>query len=118
MSANNSNPGKNIGVPTPFGNLGATPQSMPMNMNQQAHLLSQSQSQTLGGSHFPGHFQLSEPQAQAIAQTQYVQSHAQAQVQAVHAHFRAQLQSQQQPFTQLQNLGTTMGASSVKTKDS
>ncbi|KAI8018558.1 hypothetical protein LOK49_LG04G02269 [Camellia lanceoleosa] len=111
MSANNNNPMKSIGVPTAFGNSGGIPQSMPM--NHQTHLLSQTQPQSLGGSHFPGHFQLSEPQAQALAQAQYAQVHAQAQAQAAHAHFQAQLKAQPQPFSQLQNSGSNnVGVSS------
>ncbi|XP_058194295.1 SWI/SNF complex component SNF12 homolog [Rhododendron vialii] len=113
MSSSNNHPVKNTGVPTHFGNLGVTQQSMPV--NQQTHLLSQSQPQPHGGSHFPGHFQLSEPQAQAMAQAQYAQVHAQAQAQAAHAQFKAQFQSQTQPqsFTQLQNSGSgNVGGSS------
>lgn len=91
---NNNNPKKNVGAPIPFGNSGTVPQSMPM--NHQPHLLSQSQAQTQGGSHFPGHFQLSEPQTQALA---YAQAHAQAQAQAAHAQFQAQLQAQAQLHT-------------------
>uniref|UniRef100_A0A5B7C137 DM2 domain-containing protein n=1 Tax=Davidia involucrata TaxID=16924 RepID=A0A5B7C137_DAVIN len=90
---NNNNPIRNVGAPTPFGNSGARPQAMPM--NHQTHLLSQSQHQTQGASHFPGHFQLSEPQAQALAQAQ-----------SAHAQFQAQLQAQAQSLTQLQNPGT------------
>jgi SWI/SNF-related matrix-associated actin-dependent regulator of chromatin subfamily D len=92
---NNNIPKKNVGVPVPFGNSGAVPQSMPVN-HQPPHLLSQSQAQTQGGSHFPGHFQLSEPQTQALA---YAQAHAQAQAQAAHAQFQAQLQAQAQLHT-------------------
>ena len=92
---NNNNPKKNVGVPVPFGNSGAVPQSMPVN-HQPPHLLSQSQAQTQGGSHFQGHFQLSEPQTQALA---YAQAHAQAQAQAAHAQFQAQLQAQAQLHT-------------------
>ncbi|XP_059640614.1 SWI/SNF complex component SNF12 homolog [Cornus florida] len=111
MSMNNNNPMKNVGVPIPFGSPGAMPQSMPM--NHQSHLLSQSHHQTQGGPHFPGHFQLSEPQAQALAQAQYAQAHAQAQAQAAHAQFKAQLQAQPLPHTQLQNPGTSnVGVSS------
>ncbi|KAA8542130.1 hypothetical protein F0562_023282 [Nyssa sinensis] len=103
---NNNNPIRNVGVPTPFGNSGARPQAMPM--NHQTHLLSQSQNQAQGGSHYPGHFQLSEPQAQALAQAQYAQAQAQAQAQAAHAQFQAQVQSQPQvqSLTHLQNPGT------------
>lgn len=111
MSANNNNAMKSIGVPTAFGNSGGIPQSMPM--NHQNHLLSQTQPQSHGGSHFPGHFQLSEPQAQALAQAQYAQVHAQAQAQAAHAHFQAQLKAQPQAFSQLQNSGSNnVGVSS------
>ncbi|XP_052175267.1 SWI/SNF complex component SNF12 homolog [Diospyros lotus] len=99
MSVNNNNPVKNI------GGLGAMPQSM----NHQGHLLAQAQSQTRGGSHFPGHFQVPEPHAQAMVQAQ----HAQAQAQAAHAQFRAQLQAQSQSFAHLQNSGTNnVGVSS------
>ena len=82
MAMNNSNnPTKNVGGPIPFGNSGT--------VSQPPHLLSQSQPQTQGGPHFPGHFQLSEPQSQAFA-------YAQAQAQAVQAQFQAQLQAQAQ----------------------
>lgn len=122
---NNNNQGKNIGVPTqnPFGNI-SQPNATPMNhhihqqQQQQQHLLSQVQSQTQGVSRFPGHFQLSEPQAQALAQAQYAAHHAQ-QAQAAHAQFQAQLQAQAQSFAQLhsgnamQNANTaTVGVSS------
>ena len=104
MSANhNKTPGKSVGLGSGSGgNLGQT-----MPLNHQPHLLSQSQPQTLGGSHFPGHFQLSEPQAQALAQTQYAQAHAQAQAQAAHAQFQAQLQAQAQSIAQLHTAGTS-----------
>lgn len=101
---NNNNQAKNVGVPPHFGNSGAVPQ--PMAMNHQPHLLSQSQPQTQGGSHFPGHFQLSEPQAQALAQAQYVNAHAQAQTQAAHAQF-VQLQAQAQSLAQLHSANTS-----------
>lgn len=97
---NNNNQAKNVGVPPHFGNPGAVPQSM--TINHQPHLLSQSQPQTQGASHFPGHFQLSEPQAQALAQAQYVNAHSQAQTQAAHAQF-VQLQAQAHSLAQLHN---------------
>ncbi|KAG6633348.1 hypothetical protein CIPAW_12G042300 [Carya illinoinensis] len=97
---NHNNTKKNVGAPIPFGNSGTVPQSMPMNQNHQTHLLSQSQPQTQSGSHFPGHFQLSEPQTQALALAQ-AQAHAQAQAQAVHVQFQAQLQAPAQPVPQL-----------------
>lgn len=67
---------------------------MPMN-NQPTHLLSHTQPQTQGGSTFPGHFQLSEPQAQVLGHSQYAQ--------AAHAHFQAQIQSTNHSIAQLQN---------------
>lgn len=105
MSINNSNnqnnPMKNIGAPSPFGGLGP--------LNQQHHLLSQSQPQTQAGPHFQGHFQLSEPQPQALAQAQYAQAHAQAQAQVAHAQFQAQNHS----VSQIQNPSTgNLGVSS------
>ncbi|KAJ7956058.1 SWI/SNF complex component SNF12-like [Quillaja saponaria] len=74
-------------------------------MNHQPHPLSQShpQPQTQGGSHFPGHFQLSEPQAQVIAQAQYAQPHAQVQAQAAHTQFQSHLQTQAHSLAQLHN---------------
>ncbi|KAK9278953.1 hypothetical protein L1049_028535 [Liquidambar formosana] len=108
MAANNNNPTKNVGAaPAPFGNSGPLPQSLPIN-HQPPHLLSQSQNQTHGGSQFPGHFQLSEPQAHALAQAQYAQAHMQAQAQAAHAQFQAQLhaQVQAQSLAQLHNPST------------
>lgn len=97
MSANNNNQMKNVGVPPVFGNnSGPMPQSMPVNHQPQAQ-----------GGNFPGHFQLSEPAAQAMAQAQYAQAHAQARAQVAHAQFQAQLQAQAQAqaqnLTQLQN---------------
>ncbi|XVF54678.1 hypothetical protein PTKIN_Ptkin05aG0200100 [Pterospermum kingtungense] len=74
---NDNNLQKSFGTPSPLGNSGTV-----------------SQSQTQGGPQFPGHFQLSEPQAQVLAQAQYVQAHAQAQAQAAHSQFQAQVQSQ------------------------
>ncbi|XWS60281.1 hypothetical protein CRYUN_Cryun07bG0023000 [Craigia yunnanensis] len=81
---NNSSLRKNFGAPSQFGNSGAVPQSTPMSNQPQAQ----------GGPQFPGQFQLSEPQAQVLAQAQYVQAHAQAQAQAAHSQFQAQVQSQ------------------------
>ncbi|GAV56552.1 SWIB domain-containing protein [Cephalotus follicularis] len=98
---NNNNPTRNTGASAPFGVAGTGPQSMPL--NQQTHLLSQTQPQTLGGSPFPGHFQLSDPQAHMLAQAQYNQAHVQAQAQAAHTQFQAQLQSQGQSHTQVPN---------------
>lgn len=61
---------------TAFGNSGVVNQ-------QPAHLRPQSQPQTHGGSHFTGHFKLSEPQAHVLGQ-----GHAQAQ--APHGKFQSQ----------------------------
>ncbi|KAL5543928.1 hypothetical protein UlMin_007712 [Ulmus minor] len=114
MAMNNNNQAKNVGLPTHFGNSVAAPQSL--GMNHQPHLLSQAQHQTHGVSHFPGHFQLSEPQAQALAQAQYVNAHAQAQVQASHAQFQTHLQAQAQSFAHLHNANTSnAGVSSPST---
>lgn len=113
MSSNNNNLTKNVGVgaTNTYGNSGRGPQPFPL--NHQTHLLSQAQAQTQGGSQFPGHFQLSEPHAQALAQAQYAQAHAQAQAQAAHAQFQAQIQAQAQSLAQLQNSGTgAVGVSS------
>ncbi|KAG2676212.1 hypothetical protein I3760_12G041900 [Carya illinoinensis] len=78
VSMNHNNTKKNVGAPIPFGNPGTV----------QTHLLSQSQPQTQSGSHFPCHFQLSEPQTQALALAQaQAPAHAQAQAQAVHVQF-------------------------------
>lgn len=117
MSANNNNnPIKNVGVPNAFGNAGAVPQSMAINHRPPSNLTAQSQSQTHGGPHFPGHFQLSEPQAQALAQAQYAQAHAQAraQAQAAHVQFQVQLQAQAQSLSQMHNAGanSNLGVSS------
>lgn len=86
MSMDNDNTPKIAGVPSPLGLSGTVSQSMGTN--------DRTNSQTQGGSQFPGHFQLSEPQAQVLAQAQYVQAHAQAQAQAAHSKFQAQVQSQ------------------------
>ncbi|KZV21750.1 hypothetical protein F511_02908 [Dorcoceras hygrometricum] len=67
-----------------FGNPGGVqmqlPMQMPLNHNQQQvpNMLSQNQPQVRPC--FPGHFQPSEPQAQAFAQGQTIQVHTQAQV--------------------------------------
>ncbi|GLT44271.1 hypothetical protein SLA2020_251530 [Shorea laevis] len=106
---NNNTASKNAGVTPPFVHSGTVPQTTPMNH--------QTQPQTQGGSHFPGHFQLSEPQVQVLAQAQYVQAHAQAQAQAAHSQFQAQVQSQ---TANTGNVGvpsplvSTPGAGSVK----
>lgn len=90
---NNSNPPKNIGVSSPFGN------SMPG--NPASHLQSQAQVQQQVGAGFPGQFNLSQltaAQAQAFAQAQskaQAHAHIQAQAQAqAAAQFQAQLQAQ------------------------
>ncbi|KAF7833973.1 SWI/SNF complex component SNF12-like protein [Senna tora] len=100
---------KNVTASSLVSNSGTVPQSTPA--SQPTHLLSQSQSPTQGVSHFPGHFQLSEPQAQA----QYAQAHARMQSQTSHAQF----QPQTQPIvSQLHNTNTntaTMTPPSVST---
>lgn len=83
---NNNNLPKNFGAPSQFGNSGTVPQSQSTPMSNQP--------QMQGGPQFRGHFQLSEPQAQVLAQAQYVQAHAQAQAQAAHSQFQHQVQSQ------------------------
>ncbi|KAI3457840.1 hypothetical protein Pfo_014503 [Paulownia fortunei] len=86
MSANNNNPQKNIGASSPFGN------SLPVNPSAQQQL----------GSGFPGQFQFSEAQVQALFQAQskaqaqaQAQAHAHAQMIAAHAQIQAQLQGAQ-----------------------
>ncbi|MBA0689399.1 hypothetical protein Goari_007130 [Gossypium aridum] len=78
---NNTNIPKNFGAPSQFGNSGTVPKSQSIPMNNQP--------QTQGGPQFPGHFQLSEPQAQVLARAQYVQAQPPA-----HSQFPAQVQSQ------------------------
>ncbi|GAB4860455.1 hypothetical protein Ancab_035615 [Ancistrocladus abbreviatus] len=82
------NPTRNIGAPSPFANSAANSaansQSLPLN------------NQTQVASQLSGHFQLSEPQAQALAQAQYAQAHTRAQAQAAYAEFQATLQGQGQ----------------------
>ncbi|KAF5732213.1 SWI/SNF complex component SNF12 [Tripterygium wilfordii] len=95
MSMNNNNPARNVGAPSQFTNLG----SLPVN-HQAPHLLSQAQAQSQGVSHFPGHFQVPEPRAQALS---FNQGHVQAQTQAVHAQYQSQFQAQSQSLSQLQN---------------
>lgn len=112
MSSTSNNPMKNVGVPTVFGNSGALPQSMSTNHQIPPHLLGQSNPQTQSGSHFPGHFQLSEPHAQVLTQAQYAQLH-QARVQAPHTQFQSPFQVQGQSHTQMQNPGiNNVGGSS------
>ena len=111
MSMNNNNQAKSVGVPTHFGNSGAVPQSMAV--NHQPHLLSQAQPQTQGGSHFQGHFQLSEPQTQTLAQNQYV--NVQAQAQAKQARLRAELEAQAQVQAQAQALAQLHNAMTSNT---
>ncbi|KAI4336310.1 hypothetical protein L6164_014849 [Bauhinia variegata] len=96
-----NNQTKNVPAPSYFGNAGTVPQSTPM--SHPPHLLSQSQPQTQGASHFPGHFQLSEPQAQVLGPAQYAQAHTQVQSQAAHAQFQAHTQPM---VTQLHNANT------------
>ncbi|KDP30927.1 hypothetical protein JCGZ_11303 [Jatropha curcas] len=91
---NNNNPAKSLGAPPTFANSSVISQSTSMN-TQSTHLLTHSQPQTQGASTFPGHFQLSEPQAQVLGHSQYAQ--------AAHAHFQAQLQSTNQSIAQPQN---------------
>ncbi|XP_061342340.1 SWI/SNF complex component SNF12 homolog [Gastrolobium bilobum] len=87
----NNNPAKNAATPSFLGNSGTT--SIPINHPPQpTHLLSQSQPQTQGASHFPGHFQLSQPQTQVLAQ----------QPQFAHPP-QTQQQQHQQPVNQLHN---------------
>ncbi|KAL7232775.1 hypothetical protein ACSBR2_010731 [Camellia fascicularis] len=116
MSTNNNNSPKNIGVSSPFGNVGVVSSNLPANPT--AHLQSQSQGQQQFGSGFPSQFQLSQlsaAQAQAFAQAQSKaqQAHAQAQAQAAHAQFQAQLQAQGLPLNQSHTSGIgNMGSSS------
>uniref|UniRef100_A0A2P2J9L7 SWI/SNF complex component SNF12 homolog n=2 Tax=Rhizophora mucronata TaxID=61149 RepID=A0A2P2J9L7_RHIMU len=91
---NNNNSSRSIGAPSPFANSGGVTQSIPVN-HQAPQLRTQSQPQTQGGSLFPGHFQLSEPQGQLLGHSQSAQ--------AAHARFQAQVQSTNQSIAQLQN---------------
>ncbi|KAL0559850.1 hypothetical protein IC582_000230 [Cucumis melo] len=93
ISVNNSSSSNNLGrnvVAPHFGNSGMVPQTRPL--NHHGHLLSQPQPQIHSGSHFSGHFQLSEPQTRTMSHVQYTQAHAQAQAQSAHAHFQAHTQ--------------------------
>ncbi|KAK8659018.1 hypothetical protein V6N13_029234 [Hibiscus sabdariffa] len=87
---NHTNLPKTFGAPSQFGNSGTVPKPQSIPINNQPH-------PTQGGPQFPGHFQLSEPQAQVLARAQYVHSHAQPQAQpqaAAHSQFSAQVHSQ------------------------
>ncbi|KAJ6748423.1 SWI/SNF COMPLEX COMPONENT SNF12-like protein ISOFORM X1 [Salix purpurea] len=95
MNNSGSNPGRSIGVPPSFVNSGAKAQSMHLN-HQAPQLLSQSLPQTQGG--HPGHFQLSDPQAQVLGHAQYAQ--------AAHAQFQSQIQLANQSIAQLQNVNS------------
>ncbi|WCJ36245.1 hypothetical protein M5689_017458 [Euphorbia peplus] len=77
---NNNTPAKSLGTPSAFVNSGPITQSLPMN-NQTPNLVSLPQTQPQGGSAFPGHFQLSEPQAQVVGHSQFAQP--------AHAHFQS-----------------------------
>ncbi|XP_054822811.1 SWI/SNF complex component SNF12 homolog [Prosopis cineraria] len=90
-----NNPVKNVAASSLLSNSGIAPQ--PNTTGQPPHLLSQSKPQTQVASHFPGHFQLSEPQAQVFAHAQYPQPHVRVQSQAPHAQFQGHLQPQTQP---------------------
>ncbi|KAF8377993.1 hypothetical protein HHK36_029326 [Tetracentron sinense] len=113
MAANNNNSTKNLGASPSFGNAGMASSSLPMNHP------SQPQAETHGGSHFPGHFHLSQAQAQALSQAQ-AQALSQAQLQAqaraqahAQAQLQAQLQAQGQSLTQNHTTGIgNIGASS------
>ncbi|XP_075519365.1 SWI/SNF complex component SNF12 homolog [Primulina tabacum] len=79
----NHNPVRgNFGFGNPGGKQMQIPMQMPLNQNQQQvpQMLPQNQPQVRP--YFPGHFQPSEPQAQAFAQGQTVQVHTQAQFMA------------------------------------
>ncbi|CAN0905982.1 SWI/SNF complex component SNF12 homolog [Linum grandiflorum] len=90
---NNNTPTRSVGAPITFGQPGAGVQSVPLSRNA-PHLLSQSRPQTQAGP-FPGHFQLSEPQAQVLSHSQQVHN-------APHVRFQTQqLQSANHPISQL-----------------
>lgn len=100
-----SNPVKNVVASSLLTNSVIPPQSTPTSHTTQ--LLSQSQPQTQGVPHFPGHFQRSEPQVQVFSQAQYPQAHARVQPQAPHAQFQPHIQPQMQPVVaQLHNVNT------------
>ncbi|KAJ4835213.1 hypothetical protein Tsubulata_021039 [Turnera subulata] len=88
---NSHNPTKNLGAPSSFANSSGITQ----------------QAQTHGGSGFPGHFQLSEPQAHAPSHAQYAQ--------AAHTQFQAQVQSTNHSVSQLQNVNPGVASPTVST---
>ena len=116
MPVNNSpssnNLGRNIGAASHFGNSGMVQQARPMNHH------SQSQSQMHGGTHFSGHFQLSEPQSRIMSQVQYTQAHAQAQAQSAHAQFQARTQPVQLHSAKASNVTITPSVSTPGTGSS
>lgn len=121
MNNNNNNPGKNATTPSFVSNS-----SIPVNPPP-IHLLTQSQPQTQGASHFPGHFQLSQPQTHVIAQqAQYSHPHPhpnpnsnprahpqthQNKPQQQQQHHEQKQQQQQKPGNQLHNNSNTNVAS-------
>ncbi|XP_057983549.1 SWI/SNF complex component SNF12 homolog [Malania oleifera] len=110
MSVNNNNPPKSLGTSSsPFGNPGIVPPTL--SVNPTSHLHGQSQAQAQLGAGFPGQFQLSQAQVQAIAAQSKVQAHQQAQ--AAHAQFQAHLQAQGLSLNQSQSIGIgNLGAAS------
>ncbi|KAK4256959.1 hypothetical protein QN277_006612 [Acacia crassicarpa] len=99
-----NNPVKNVAASSLLSNSGTAPQPNPT--NQPPHL-SQSKPQIQGASHFPGHFQLSEPQTQVFTNAQYPQAQVRVQSQAPHAQFQGHLQPQTQPvIAQLHSTST------------
>ncbi|XP_002511197.2 SWI/SNF complex component SNF12 homolog [Ricinus communis] len=86
---NNNNPAKSLGTPLAFANPGTLTQPLPV---QPSH---HPQPQTQGVPAYPGHFQLSEPQAQVHGHSQYAQ--------AAHAQFQSQVQSSNHSTAQLQS---------------
>lgn len=120
MPVNNSpsinNLGRNVGAASHFGNSGVVPQTRPM--NHHAHLISQSQPQIQSGSHFQGHFQLSEPQVHTMSQIQYSQVHAQARAQSVHTQFQTNTQPVQLHSANASNVNMPPSVSTTGTGSS
>ncbi|CAK9309137.1 unnamed protein product [Citrullus colocynthis] len=115
-SPSTNNLGRNVGAAPHFGNSGIVPQTRPM--NHHGHLLSQPQPQIHSGSHFSGHFQLSEPQARTMSHVQYTQAHTQAQAQSAHAHLQAHTQPVQLHSANASNVSITSSISTPGTGSS
>lgn len=115
MSANNSNPTRNVVGPTVLGNAGAASSSMPINQPSQFH--PHSQSQGPNSSHPQGLVQIPYPTPQQVAMSQaqaqvQAQAQAQAQAHARNAQAYAQYHAAQMQ-AQAQNQSPGMGHAGV-----